>query len=714
MNSKKKILITAGIGTAAVVAGVAPAIASATNTQSSSVTISDAVNPTIPGDQTDISNPGDSDNQTDPNNPVNPGDSDNQTDPNNPVNPGDQTDPNNPDEPNIPVDDPTSTYATAPDEDIFTLQIALYSTSDANLNRYFSNISYSNVINDYYYFHRNFQNSNQYSNVRISYVENSISNNTFEIKITPIGDAVWKSTKNNDQKIIKVTMGNSVSLPDATVPVKPRNGSFDAVIVDPTIKSNDDLNKWLVNYFEEYKISDFSVINEDYDYKNVTLSYVENSANVANKTFKVKATPIAGHSWSNVAFYNGTITDAFTLDVSFKNLDNSDRVFDSLVPVKVNNSGLNVFVEDPRIKTSADLNNWLNKYFATRYKLTDFVPQTPDDYNFQNVTLSYVQNSANLENKSFKVKAVPTAGHAWKTKDIYNDTIIDAVELNIWIGKMAIENLENLVNIPSTWSINWVINSDFDNGIYNWYFNFNAGKEYEPWGWPLDVLKWENISWFFTPGFDWYKSLNDKQYWKNLSVEYQRMMYEEAWKDLAKYYAVELAGDFSSVKWESVQRINQGIVFNFSVPLKPKAEHFWEDGSTDARYVPLKIFCSSKAEVGASVIGKTYNFKDIKNFNDIKSSDGIPDVWITNGLMKVDSVLTKSTFDENQKIIHDIVKADLEQTFPQYNIEITDIYSATPKYPYNYYGTWKYRILFGLKSDPTYLKTIEGYLFTVR
>ena len=164
MSTKKKILMSAGIGTAAVVAGVAPAVASVTNTQSSNIDVS--VDPTSPVDPVD---------------PLVP------TDPENPADPVEPVEPVDPVDPVTPV---TPTYATAPDEDFFTLELAMSSTSNSELNKYFSNLSQTETLGSSYYFNKNFQNYEQYSNVKVSYVENSISNNSFEIKVVPVGNAV--------------------------------------------------------------------------------------------------------------------------------------------------------------------------------------------------------------------------------------------------------------------------------------------------------------------------------------------------------------------------------------------------------------------------------------------------------------------------------------------------------------------------------------------
>ncbi|MDE6893845.1 MAG: hypothetical protein K2J02_00525 [Malacoplasma sp.] len=562
MSTKKKILMSAGIGTAAVVAGVAPAVASVTNTQSSNIDVS-----------------------VDPTNPVDPVDPLVPTDPENPADPVEPVEPVDPVDPVTPV---TPTYATAPDEDFFTLELAMSSTNNSELNKYFSNLSQTETLGSAYYFNKNFQNYEQYSNVKVSYVENSISNNSFEIKVVPVGNAVWQDTNNKEQKTIKVVMNNGVRLQDATVPIKPVNKTvFTASITGSNIssKSTDaDLNKWLSNYFKSYKMSDFSLKildSSDYKYANVNLSYVENSANITNKTFKIKVTPKAGHAWSSNVFYNDTVVDARTIEVSIENLGYADKI----------------------------------------------------------------------------------------------------------------------VTLPNRWGINLIMGSVFP-------FKTNG----------THLLTWENISWFLDPQWDWYWYGNNPKYYDNKSVEYQHLLYEEAWKDLARYYPVELSGTFEECEWGYIQRLNESVTFNFKVPMKPQAGYTWSDGTTGTRLVHLNLFLSNECDVGPFILSNVSNLEYLKTFNKNQSavSDGLPiNNWVTNDLIIIGEKLTKGTWSENSQIMIDIAKSDLEKSFPNYNIEVTDMHSASPGYPYNYYGVWTYKIKFTSKTDSSYTKTMDGYIFTI-
>ncbi|MDE5952864.1 MAG: hypothetical protein K2G48_01975 [Malacoplasma sp.] len=313
MNSKKRILITSSVGAAAVIAGVSPAIASTTNTQSSTVNVptdpvvDPSVDPVNPGDQTDPNQPGD---QTDP------------------VNPGDQTDPNQPGEPVEPVEPVEPTYATAPSEDNFTLQFTLYTMNDKGLNDYFKNRISSSQYEGFV--ERNFANADQYSNVNITYVPDSASfaTNSFQVYATPIEGAVWENTKDDsNQRTITVKIDNAAKTPDATVPAKSKNSSFNIKISDQSIKTDADLNNWMKNYFNtSFNLNHFTPETPDYVFKNVKLTYVENSASIANKSFKVKATPLDGHAWSNTDFYKNTVTDDFDMDIWFLNLIPANKI----------------------------------------------------------------------------------------------------------------------------------------------------------------------------------------------------------------------------------------------------------------------------------------------------------------------------------------------------------------------------------------------------
>ena len=164
MNSnKKKILITAGIGTAAIVAGVAPTIASTTSIQSSSIDVPSPVNPIKPVDPVEPINP----------EPVDP------VEPIEPINP----EPVDPVEPTEPI---TQIIATAPSHDIFVYDIKISQLSDNYLNNYLQNLFKSSD-----FFKDTFINADQYDNVTVSYVTNSanLANSTFKIAVSPIEGA---------------------------------------------------------------------------------------------------------------------------------------------------------------------------------------------------------------------------------------------------------------------------------------------------------------------------------------------------------------------------------------------------------------------------------------------------------------------------------------------------------------------------------------------
>ncbi|MDE5841586.1 MAG: hypothetical protein K2H11_01255, partial [Malacoplasma sp.] len=224
------------------------------------------------------------------------------------------------------------------------------------------------------------------------------------------------------------------------------------------------------------------------------------------------------------------------------------------------------------------------------------------------------------------------------------------------------------------------------------------------------------ISWILEDDFDTYWYNQNPKYYDDLSVKYQHLLFEEGWKDLARCYPVELAGTFEQCEWSWIQRINEGATFNFKVPMKPKAGYYWADGTNGTRMVHLNLFLSADQDTGPGILSDISNINYIKTFNQKQSeaTDGLPiKNWVSNDLIIVGEKLTKGTWDENVKIMENIVKSDLEKSFPKYNIEVSDIHSATWGYPYNYYGTWTYKIKFTSKSNSSYTKTMDGYIFTI-
>ncbi|MDE5553534.1 MAG: hypothetical protein K2I67_03200 [Malacoplasma sp.] len=552
--TKKRILVISSIGAAAVIAGVSPAIALTANTQSSTIDGFSTVNPKEP--TTIPTNP------TDPNNPNNPTDS---SKPTNPVNPSEKV------------------YATSPSEDVFTPQLTMYTLNDSSLNTWLKNYFSNNSLDTYKSY---LQSGSEYNNVNITYVQNSASlaTNSFQLDVAPIDGAVWQSTENNNEKrTITIKIDKSVKIPDATVPINTKNSSF------------------------------------------------------------------------------------------------------------------NVTIKDKNIKTDSDLNQWLSNYFKTSYKLTDFTPTTAD-YVFKNVSLSYVENSADLVNKSFKVKATPLVDHAWASNAFYKNSIVDSFDMDILIGNIIDTN--KIISLPERWSNSIVMNS-----IYREFSNRN-------------YLDWGMLGFFFDPTYLNYNVSLIPEYRKKFDAQKDQnewYFYRQGLRELAKYYPVEQAY-WDAIRYDKVERVSGGIALDYSILCYPKQGYFWEDGTNGNKWVQMRLFVSSEWDVGKSwVLGKTYDLTEMKRYNAENENTPLPTwSWVTNKLLSVkNDIVLNGTFEENKKIVEKIIMDDLEKNFPDYYIQVTDLQSASPNEPQDVKGNWKYKIRFILKTDRFAISDfIDGYIFS--
>ncbi|MDE6428975.1 MAG: hypothetical protein K2K18_00520, partial [Malacoplasma sp.] len=339
----------------------------------------------------------------------------------------------------------------------------------------------------------------------------------------------------------------------------------------------------------------------------------------------------------------------------------------------------------------------LKNYFKSNYKLTDFTPVT-SDHVFKNVTLSYVENSANLAGKSFKVKATPTDGHAWANTTFYKDTVIDSYDMEVLIGNMI--DSDKIISLPERWSNSFVINS-----IYR---DFNV-NEYQD---------WSMLGFFFDPTYLSYDVWLIPEYKKKFDAQKDQnewYFYREGLKELAKYYPVEQAY-WDAIRYDKVERVSGGIALDYSILCHPKAGYYWEDGTNVDKWVPMRMFVSSEWDVGKSwVLGKTYDLTDLKNYNKENEKQALPTrSWVSNKLLSVKNDLKPNgTFEENKKIVEKIIMDDLEKNFPDYYIQVTDLWSASPNEQTDIKGNWKYKIRFILKTDKFAISDfLDGYIFS--
>lgn len=513
---KKKILIGVLVSTTAAVSGVAPSIVTTTNIQSSIINSGEnpSTNPDI--DNTDNKNPGDSDN----NNPSNPSD--------------DQT---------------SKLLAYAPENDIFTYQINFTDLqNDENLNKYLKNLFEGDFLDKETSY---LVNGSEYKNVKITYIENSAKFNekTFEFLATPINDAKWDIAV-QDKRIIKVQIGNLHLLPtDAQFPLK-------------ALVSN--------------KIGDWS-ISDNKDLENLI---VENMK-------------------------------------------------------KIN------------FEATSDVQN----------------------VSSSNVSVEYVSNSANLKDKKFKVKVSPISGHAWN-----DGSGIISKEVEVQIKNLT--SYQNFALAPIYWTVNSTILSDFTVKSNTTY---DQSHFYKIFG--LDASKNE-----------WCKE----------------QIYNSAIKDFQKLFPIKPYYDtYKFAKWDTTIVYSQGMRFFFRTYVQPNDGLTWYDGTTALKEVQFNFYVSSKNLAGDNTIGTTTDLNQLPNLIDKNyDDDGLPKQWVSS--FGVSGNLQYN--EEGKKYFASRIEYELSECYqPLYNFSVTDV--KTISGTNNKSQNWTYTVNFLDKHTNKVIKSIPGYVF---
>ena len=521
---------------AAVGAGIAPTLVTKTSVQLSIIAGSDSQNPNNPSDQNNPANP------SDQNNPVNPGDGTNPNNPsnqNNPANPGDQTNSNNPND----NDNPSVKTAYAPETDIFSYEINYTEAqTDAGLDKILKNLfSGENLLNRE---SKYLINANEYENVEITYVENSakFKERTFEFLATPVNEAKFEDGKSELKIVVQLKDIKLISDTEAPISAKITNN------ISGKFVSDKDLEDYLVKNYESFKF------------------------------------------------------------------------------------------------------------------------QTESGANFVNTLNEYVQNSANLKDKTFKIKIWPQENHSWK-----DGTGRVAKEITVKIPNLTIisENpvSSKVVNAPIFWTVNSTILSNYK----------------ETW----NGFKWTKLYLIFglaSSQNEWIK----------------QKIFEGAIKDYQKFYQVDTVGDYTSAQWEPIFCYSSSWKIFFKVKVQPKKNFQWENGSTTAKEVQFSFYAPVTGQYQA---GTTTDLSKLSSLIDSNyDSNGLPNQWVS-------SFGSYSNMGYNQTSRNNLalrIRQELVECYwGAYDFTVTDVKTISGSdYPHQ---TWIYKVNFIDKNSGKIIKTIPGY-----
>lgn len=276
----------------------------------------------------------------------------------------------------------------------------------------------SNAFNKYIQFNldeiiENIYITSQY--VEVKYLINSASyvqGNSFANFIAkPASDYSWKDGT-NDQKIIKVIFSNVVAIIENDKSKHESKVPLDDIYMN-TIYVKNMTNQSLNESLDLMNIN-FNLISKflskEKEYKNIGISYILQSANIKNKSFKILASPIQGYDWDD-GYVGSKIIKIKIQDIklmSEKAIENKNVIFDASAP-EYDEWHLPIFIED---STSEALKKEMKEYriflFKNLHKLSFF-------NKYSNVDIAYLgkEKYFDINNSLFKICVKPKKNHSW-------------------------------------------------------------------------------------------------------------------------------------------------------------------------------------------------------------------------------------------------------------------------------------------------------------
>ncbi|MDE5949249.1 MAG: hypothetical protein K2G54_00050 [Malacoplasma sp.] len=175
----------------------------------------------------------------------------------------------------------------------------------------------------------------------------------------------------------------------------PQQAIYEGVINWGEAKDKDTLNDYLYSKFHEGTSQSYDVFKDllenNSEFANVNIEYVENSANYESSSFEIKVTPIQDYSW------NDKTNESKNILVEIPNLDKTE--WTSIVPQSLSYSAT---IDGKDVKNTSQLNTYLSNSFSSSNLNLD-----------TKLDAKLIENSASFENKNFKVAVAPKSGFAW-------------------------------------------------------------------------------------------------------------------------------------------------------------------------------------------------------------------------------------------------------------------------------------------------------------
>ncbi|MDE6894383.1 MAG: hypothetical protein K2J02_03355, partial [Malacoplasma sp.] len=347
-----------------------------------------------------------------------------------------------------------------------------YFKNNGDLNNYlkqlFSTDQSANLVDS--------EGNSAFKNVRVIYYEQSanLQNRSFKIYVYPKDGHTWVDSQSRNSYMLEVKISNFVihDIKDSLTPK--RSITFTSTIIG-NMKTDAEFNNYLTNLFKTNQQSNLLPAVTDYKFKNVSISYVANSANLSAKSFAVNVAPSQGHAWADGSKNTITLTAICTNFVNKEKLlvtpqaFNSDIIintqFDWSIGYYLNWSNINKFL-NPNFTIGRFITNregWYNEALNYQKALAEQSFKSFSKYNPNLEMVSY--QLGNISNDEFRglvtrytinTEVKPKAGYFWQDGTNGSKWVpISFFSANIWNGSAWIGQTNNISDANKLIDENW-------------------------------------------------------------------------------------------------------------------------------------------------------------------------------------------------------------------------------------------------------------------
>lgn len=275
--------------------------------------------------------------------------------------------------------------------------------------------------------------------VKIKYLKGSATymqgNCSAEFIALPIDGYGWDD-KTTTSKVVKVVFSNvvnrSISFSNKDC-IAPTNDTFSKPIYIKSV-SNNDLNLEIEKLSINLNNSKTFLLNYC-QYHNVNISYINQSANIKNKTIKFLVTPNQGHEWKDSTIGSKIITVGLNNINIISEYDN--KIINPLLTPSASIPVCDEWYEPIYIKKPDSLvlrreMMSYKVYFLNNIKKLKYFEK------YKHVDISYLgqENYDNENNSTIKIKVIPKNGYCWE------DNSCEAKIIDIYLKNLIVNNIE--------------------------------------------------------------------------------------------------------------------------------------------------------------------------------------------------------------------------------------------------------------------------------